>query len=139
MQRFGVPYEPAGIGKVTLSSRRLDIIKSHHCVPLLKVANDTRSLLMSISGWFILALALSMSNLPFCTDRVFGIISLRSGKRFWVYAMELALTYLILAATAYALEAHEGAVFVQGWQFYAITASLMAVLLFPGFVFRFLL
>jgi hypothetical protein len=94
---------------------------------------------MSISGWFILALALSMTNLPFSTDRVFGVISLRRGKRLWVYLMEFALTYLILAVTAYALEAREGMVFVQGWQFYAITVALLVVFSFPGFVFRFLL
>ena len=94
---------------------------------------------MSISGWFILALALSMANLPFSTNRIFGVISLRHGKRFWVYLVELALTYLILATTACALEAREGLVFVQGWQFYAITVSLLAVFSFPGFVFRFLL
>jgi hypothetical protein len=93
---------------------------------------------MSISGWFILALALSMANLPFCADRFFGVISVGHVKRFWVYLLEFALTYLILAATAYALEAREGMVFVQGWQFYAITLSLLVVLSFPGFVFRFL-
>ncbi|MEM5384032.1 DUF2818 family protein [Paraburkholderia phymatum] len=94
---------------------------------------------MSISGWFILALALSMSNLPFSTEKVFGVISLRRGKRFRVYMLEFALTYLILAVTAYALEAREGMVFVQGWQFYVITVALLAVFSFPGFVFRFLL
>jgi hypothetical protein len=93
---------------------------------------------MSVSGWFILALALSMANLPFSTDRFFGVISFGNGKRFRVYLLEFALSYLILAATAYALEAREGMVFVQGWQFYAITLSLLVVLSFPGFVFWFL-
>ncbi|QCP52819.1 DUF2818 family protein [Trinickia violacea] len=94
---------------------------------------------MSVSGWFIVTLALSMANLPFSTTRFFGVISLRHGKRIWIYLAEFALTYLILASTAYALEAREGRVFDQGWQFYAITVSLLAVFSFPGFVFRFLL
>jgi hypothetical protein len=94
---------------------------------------------MSISGWFILTLALSMANLPFSTGRFCGVISLRHGKRLWVYFVEFALMYLILGSTAYALEAREGMVFVQGWQFYAITVSLLVVFSFPGFVFRFLL
>jgi hypothetical protein len=94
---------------------------------------------MSVSGWFILALALSMANLPFSTGRFFGVVPLRHGKRFWVYIVEFALTYLILASTACALEAREGRVFDQAWQFYAITVSLLVVFSFPGFVFRFLL
>ncbi|QYD67160.1 DUF2818 family protein [Paraburkholderia edwinii] len=94
---------------------------------------------MSISGWFILALALSLANFPFVTNRFFGIIPLRQGKGFLVYMVELVLVYLILAVTAYALESRMGTVFVQGWQFYAITVSLIAVFSFPGFVCRFLL
>lgn len=94
---------------------------------------------MSISGWFILALALSLANFPFVTNRFFGIIPLRQGKGFLVYMVELVLVYLILAVTAYGLESRMGTVFVQGWQFYAITASLIAVFSFPGFVCRFLL
>jgi hypothetical protein len=94
---------------------------------------------MSISGWFILALALSLANFPFITNRFFGIMPLRQGKGFLVYMAELVLVYLILAVTAYALESRMGTVFVQGWQFYAITVSLIAVFSFPGFVCRFLL
>jgi hypothetical protein len=94
---------------------------------------------MSISGWFILALALSLANFPFITNRFFGIVPLGQGKGFLVYMVELVLVYLILAVTAYALESRMGTVFVQGWQFYAITVSLIAVFSFPGFVCRFLL
>lgn len=94
---------------------------------------------MTISGWFILALALSLANLPFVTNKGFGIIPLRRGKRFWSYMIESALVYLILAFTAFMLESREGPVFVQGWQFYVITVSLLAVFSFPGFVCRFLL
>jgi hypothetical protein len=94
---------------------------------------------MSIYGWFILALALSLANFPFITNRFFGIIPLQQGKGFLVYMVELVLVYLILAVTAYALESRMGTVFVQGWQFYAITVSLIAVFSFPGFVCRFLL
>jgi hypothetical protein len=94
---------------------------------------------MSISGWFILALALSLANFPFATNRIFGVIPLRQRKGFLIYMVELVLVYLILAVTAYALESRMGTVFVQGWQFYAITVSLIAVFSFPGFVCRFLL
>ncbi|MFC0402174.1 DUF2818 family protein [Paraburkholderia rhizosphaerae] len=88
---------------------------------------------------FILALALSLANLPFVTNRAFGIVPLRQGKRFWVYITESALTYAVLAVIAYSLEARLGVVFVQNWQFYAITVSLLTVFSFPGFVWRFLL
>ncbi|WP_180733384.1 DUF2818 family protein [Paraburkholderia sp. PGU19] len=94
---------------------------------------------MSVYGWFILTLALSMANIPFATEKFFGVISLRHGKKSWIYIMELVLTYMIVASAAYALEAREGRVFDQGWQFYVITVSLLIVFSFPGFVFRFLL
>ncbi|MBB5460148.1 DUF2818 family protein [Paraburkholderia sp. Cpub6] len=94
---------------------------------------------MSVSGWFILTLAVSLANFPFTTGRFFGVITLRHGKTAWVYIAEFALTYMILALAAYALEAQEGRVFDQGWQFYVITVSLLMVFSFPGFVFRFLL
>ncbi|MBP0595823.1 DUF2818 family protein [Paraburkholderia sp. LEh10] len=94
---------------------------------------------MSVSGWFILTLALSMANLPFATGKFFGVISLRHGKRSWIYIVEFVLAYMIVASAAYALEAWEGRVFDQGWQFYVITVSLLIVFSFPGFVCRFLL
>ncbi|MPW23596.1 DUF2818 family protein [Paraburkholderia sp. CNPSo 3157] len=94
---------------------------------------------MSVSGWFILTLAVSMANFPFITGRFFGVIALRHGKTPSVYIAEFVLTYMILASAAYALEAREGRVFDQGWQFYVITVSLLMVFSFPGFVFRFLL
>jgi hypothetical protein len=36
------------------------------------------------------------------------------------------------------LEARAGNVFVQGWQFYAVTFSLFLVFAFPGFTVRYL-
>ncbi|WP_416365646.1 DUF2818 family protein [Paraburkholderia terrae] len=94
---------------------------------------------MSVSGWFILILAITLANFPFTTRRFFGVITLRNGKTSLVYIVEFVLTYMILASAAYALEAREGRVFDQGWQFYVITVSLLTVFSFPGFVFRFLL
>ncbi|MBN3759263.1 DUF2818 family protein [Burkholderia sp. Ac-20365] len=94
---------------------------------------------MSIPGWFVVVLALFLVNLPFGSDRVFGMLSLRRGKNFWIYMLEFASTYLILAATSYLLEAREGAVFVQGWPFYVMTILLLMVFSFPSFVIRFLL
>jgi Na+(H+)/acetate symporter ActP len=94
---------------------------------------------MSVSGWFILTLAVSLANFPFTTRRFFGVITLRNGKTSLFYILEFVLMYMILASAAYALEAREGRVFDQGWQFYVITVSLLMVFSFPGFVIRFLL
>jgi hypothetical protein len=94
---------------------------------------------MSVSGWFILTLAVSLANLPFTTGRLFGVITLRRGKTSRAYIVEFVMTYIILGSVVYVLEAREGRVFDQGWQFYVITVSLLMVFSFPGFVFRFLL
>jgi hypothetical protein len=94
---------------------------------------------MSFSGWFIIALALVLANLPFATQRFLSIISLRQAKKPWLYLAESAVAYVTLATIAYTLELQEGTVFSQRWQFYAITVSLLVVFSFPGFVYRFLL
>ncbi|TCK33519.1 uncharacterized protein DUF2818 [Paraburkholderia sp. BL8N3] len=67
-------------------------------------------------------------------DVVIANYGTRQGKGFWIYIAESALTYLILAVTAYPLERRSGVIFVQDWQFYAITVSPPTVSSFPGCV-----
>jgi hypothetical protein len=37
-----------------------------------------------------------------------------------------------------ALEQHQGQIYPQGWEFYAITGAMFLTLAFPGFVYRYL-
>ncbi|MNV66597.1 hypothetical protein D3C71_1593550 [compost metagenome] len=52
---------------------------------------------------------------------------------------EMLLLYLLVGGLARLLEQRVGQIAPQGWEFYAITATLFLTLGFPGFVYRYLL
>jgi hypothetical protein len=98
---------------------------------------------MSEAAWFIVLLALFCANLPFFNQRVFGVLALPSlpakrRKPGWLRLLELIVLYFLVGGLGYVLESRAGNVFVQGWQFYAVSFSLFLVFTFPGFTFRYL-
>ncbi|MBI1889086.1 MAG: DUF2818 family protein [Burkholderiales bacterium] len=96
----------------------------------------------AFSGWLVILMAVAAANLPFMNERLFAFIPLHSaalsGKPLWIRLIELFVFYLLTGCVAYLLEARIGNAFVQGWEFYAVTACLFIVLAYPGFVFRYL-
>ena len=94
---------------------------------------------VSLSSWFVIALALAAANLPFLNERLLGFLPVgRPFKPFWLRLIEMALLYSALGVIAYLLESRIGNTFVQRWEFFAVTACLFVVLAYPGFVFRYL-
>lgn len=94
---------------------------------------------VSLSGWFVILLAVSAANLPFVNERVLGFIPWRAPlKAFWLRLLELIVLYFLVGGIAFLLESRIGNAFSQRWEFYAITACLFLVLGFPGFVYRYL-
>jgi hypothetical protein len=93
---------------------------------------------VSLASWLVIAIALACANLPFVNESVFGFIPWRARKPFVVRLAELVVLYFVVGAVAYLLEARIGNVFMQTWEFYAITGCLFVVLAFPGFVVRYL-
>lgn len=94
---------------------------------------------VSFSSWFVILLAAVAANLPFFTDRLFGIAPLRAAKKsVRLHLLELTVLYFVVLAIAYVLEARMGNTFSQRWEFYAITVCLFVVLAYPGFVYRYL-
>lgn len=94
---------------------------------------------MSAGGTLVILLALLGANLPFVNQRLFGVIALRrGGKPLWWRLIEMVVAYFVVGALGYLIEAGIGNVFTQGWEFYAVTASLFVVFAFPGFVYRYL-
>ena len=94
-------------------------------------------------GWFpyalLFVLALAAANLPFLSERVLFVVPpRRQSKAFAWRLLELVLMYLGVGLAARLLEARQGQVYPQGWEFYAATGCLFAVLAYPGFVWRFL-
>ncbi len=77
--------------------------------------------------------------MPFVNERLFALIPVGlKCKPIWLRLIELFLLYVLVGGIAHLLESRIGNAFSQGWEFYAVTASLFLVLAFPGFVFRYL-
>ncbi len=104
-----------------------------------------------LASWLVVAIALAAANLPFLTERVFGLVPLKAKpagdgevssslrtKSFPLRLLELIVLYFVVGFLARALESRIGGVFAQNWEFYAVTGCLFLVLAFPGFVFRYL-
>jgi len=100
-----------------------------------------------LASWLVVAIALAAANLPFLTERVFGLVPLKTNsagdgtlrtKSLPLRLLELIVLYFVVGFLARALESRIGGVFAQNWEFYAVTGCLFLVLAFPGFVFRYL-
>lgn len=93
----------------------------------------------AFSSWFVILIAAALANLPFVTERFFGLVPLRTpNKSFWLRLVELAVLYAAVLGVGRLLESREGNAFSQGWEFYAVTVCLFIVLAYPGFVYRYL-
>lgn len=86
----------------------------------------------------MIIVALLAASLPFITERLFGVIALKTKKSAWLRILELLTLYFVVGAMGFGLEAHAGNRFEQRWEFFAITACLFIVFAFPGFVYRYL-
>ena len=59
-------------------------------------------------------------------------------KPFWVRLLELLALYVLVGMLALLLEGRAGQRSPQGWEFYAITATLFLTFAFPGFVYQYM-
>ena len=90
------------------------------------------------SIWTVLVLAFCAANLPFLTQRLFGVLALAHGKNLAVRLGELVVLYFVVGGIGLLLEDRVGRIAQQGWEFYAITGTLFLTFAFPGFVWRYL-
>ena len=93
----------------------------------------------SFSVWLVILLAVAAANLPFFSQKLFGVIPWSLPKSFAVRLGELTLLYFVAGGAGLLLEQRIGQIAPQGWEFYAITATFFLTLTFPGFVYRHLL
>ncbi|MEY2617139.1 MAG: hypothetical protein RL522_141 [Pseudomonadota bacterium] len=93
---------------------------------------------LNVSVWFVIVLALLAANLPFFSQRLLGLLPLKAPKSLAVRLAELVVMYFLAGGVGLLLEHRAGQIAPQGWEFYAITASLFVTLAFPGFVWRYL-
>lgn len=90
------------------------------------------------SVWLVVLLALLVANLPFISNRLFGVIALKTPKNLAVRLAEMVVWYLVAGSLGLYLEQRNGQIAPQGWEFYAITGTLFLTFAFPGFTYRYL-
>jgi hypothetical protein len=94
---------------------------------------------ITASVWLVIVAALVAANLPFISQRWLAVGPVAAnGKPLWARLAELFFWYGLVGALAWLLERRAGQVAPQGWEFYAVTATLFLTLAFPGFVYRYL-
>ena len=92
------------------------------------------------SIWLVILAAFVAANLPFMNERwlIAGPVAALKNKPIWGRLLELVVCYFVVGLLAMLLERRSGQIYPQGWEFYAITATLFVTLAFPGFVWRYL-
>jgi Na+(H+)/acetate symporter ActP len=79
------------------------------------------------------------ANLPWISERLFGLISVKSSKKsIWLCLLEWFALYLLIGLVALGIEKKfTSEVYSQDWEFYASTFCLFLVFALPGFIYRF--
>ena len=89
--------------------------------------------------YVLLLIALVAANLPFLLERKLFIFKPGARrKNFGWRLLEVTLLYFVVGALGLAIEARQGQIYPQKWEFYAITYCLFLVFAYPGFVYRYL-
>ena len=83
-------------------------------------------------------MGMALANLPFLSQRLFGLVGLKSPKSAFIRLTELLAFYAFTGVTGLFLERGLGQQFPQGWEFYAITLALFLTFAFPGFTYCYL-
>lgn len=86
-----------------------------------------------------IVVALIAANLPWISDRLFGVISVKSDKKsVWLSFLEWFILYFLIGLVALGIEKKfTSDIYSQDWEFYASTFCLFFVFALPGLIFRF--
>lgn len=84
-------------------------------------------------------IAFIAANLPWISDRLFGLISVKSNKKpVWMSLLEWFALYILIGLVALGIEKKfTSDIYPQGWEFYTSTLCLFIVFALPGFIYRF--
>jgi hypothetical protein len=72
------------------------------------------------------------------SNRLLAVFRLSRPKLLAVRLAEMVVWYFVVGGIGLFLEQRAGQIAPQGWEFYAITATLFITFAFPGFVYRYL-
>ena len=95
--------------------------------------------MLSTSISLFIIVAFIAANLPWITERLFGVFALKSNtKPIWLCFLEWFILYLLVGMIALGLEKKfTSEIYTQSWEFYASTLCLFLVFALPGFIYRF--
>ena len=95
--------------------------------------------MLNTSIIIFLIVAFIAANLPWITERLFGLIVLKSEKKSaWLCLLEWFILYILIGLVALGLEKKfTSEIYSQDWEFYASTLCLFLVFALPGFIYRF--
>ena len=95
--------------------------------------------MLSTSISLLILVAFIAANLPWITERLFGVFALQSNtKSIWLCFLEWFILYLLVGMIALGLEKKfTSDIYTQSWEFYASTLCLFLVFALPGFIYRF--
>ena len=86
----------------------------------------------------ILLLFFIMANLPWISERVFFIYSLKMPKKIIIRLVETLVFYILGLLLAIFLEIKfSGEVYSQGWEFFSISLCLFVVMAVPSMIFHY--
>lgn len=88
--------------------------------------------------WLVVLFAFGAANFPFASTRVLGFFRPKKPKTLGIRLLELLFLYALVGGVGLLLEKRAGQISPQGWEFYAITATMFLTFAFPGFVYRYL-
>lgn len=91
---------------------------------------------MTTSMYVLLLLMVLLANLPFLTQKVFGVLVVKK-KHFGFHLIEIFIGLMSIAVIAWVLESRSGSVHNQSWEFYTVLICLYVVFAFPAFVWRY--
>lgn len=95
--------------------------------------------MLNIAIIIFLVVAFIAANLPWISERLFGLIVVKLNKKpVWLSLLEWFTLYLLIGMVALGLEKKFiSDIHSQGWEFYTSTLCLFMVFALPGFIYRF--
>ena len=93
----------------------------------------------SAAVWLVIFVAAIAANLPFANNRLFAVGPAFATKRGLWRLLELLAGWGATLGVGFALEARQGQIAPQHWEFFAGFGFMFLTLAFPGFVWRYLM
>ena len=91
-----------------------------------------------LAVWLLLGLSIVAANLPWLSNRLFFIYTPAAGlKSNGSRLLEWLMLYFLMGGIALGIEQKAtGNIFLQGWEFYAVTLCLFVIFALPGFLYH---